>query len=85
MDEYEDVSGLSLEELLKENARAGAEMDKIRAYRRILTDEFDRKMSMKDIREKHGDDLDDAAVEQINAIVQASRMSSKTIVKEVEG
>lgn len=84
MEEYKDLSTLSLEELLAENARAGREIDGIREYRRLINAEYDRQMLEKDIRTKHGEDLSDEAVEQISAIVSASRLSSKTVVKEVE-
>lgn len=81
MNEKEDFSSLSPEELIAKIQEAGRGIDQLQALKRSLTDEFDKKMAAVAIRQKHGEDLSDEAVEQIDAIVKASRISSSTEAK----
>lgn len=76
MKSEEELSAMSVDELVAENQAAGVEIDTLRDYRRDLKERWSNLQRIEDIKAKHGD-LSDEQVQAINAIVSAPRLSLK--------
>lgn len=76
----EQLSVMSIDELVAENQRAGREVDTLRDYRRDLKERWSNLQRLEEIKAKHGD-LSDEQVQAINAIVSAPRLTLKAGVK----
>lgn len=76
-----DLNDLSLEELIEFIQESGRQIDSLKDQRKQATLVYDKKVHVQEMRSKHGADLTDDQIEQIDAIVNADTIVSKSEAK----